>query len=782
MKCPQCQTHNPDTQKFCGECGTRLTPAKDLVGKTLTLEKPFPQLTRGALFAGRYEIIEKLGTGGMGEVYKVEDKKINEEVALKIIKPKIAEEEKTLERFGNELRIARKIAHRNVCKMYDLSEVEGIHYITMEYVPGQDLKSLIRQTGQLALGTAISITEQICTGLAEAHSLDIVHRDLKPSNIMIDKTGTVRIMDFGIARSMSEKGITGVGMIIGTPEYMSPEQADGHEADQRTDIYSLGVLLYEMVTGKLPFRGETPVSIAMTHKSEAPPNPSWENPQIPNSISRVILTCLEKDRERRYPKAEDVLIELNKIRDTETGMGKISEEKKSIAVLPFTNMSPDPEQDYFCEGLSEELINSLTQIQDLHVVARTSAFSFKGKEMDVRKIGQTLQVDTVLEGSVRRAGNRLRITAQLIDVSDGYHLWSERYDRELADVFDIQDEITLAITDKLKLRLLGSEREKLIKRYTENVETYNLYLKGLYFRRLLTEGSLQKAVEYFDRVIEKEPDNALAYAGLAYSHMASTFYSEVSAQEAHPKARSAALKALKLDDQIAEAHEALAVVSTYIEWDLEKGRRELERAIALNPGYAWAYFHLGNIFLYQARFDEAIKATERGLALDPLNVAFNRNHGLIYLRAKRFDRCIKILKRAVEMDPTFPSTHLHLGLAYMQKSMYDQALAEMQEEKGYPKSIIDTYTGIVYARMGNKNKARQILDKYSEVPSEEFTSPYGLALLCFALNEDSLGFQWLLKAYDERDVWMIYIKVDSMADSVRSDPRFEIMLRKMGFE
>ena len=314
IKCSKCQADNPDTKQFCGDCGTQLAIAEESkVSVTKTMETPQEELTRGTTLAGRYEILEELGRGGMGNVYRVVDKKINEEVALKLLKPEIAADKKTLERFSNELKLARKIVHKYVGRMYHLGEEEGTHFITMEYVPGQDLKGLIRQTGQLAVGTTINIAKQICEGLAEAHRLGVVHRDLKPSNIMIDKDGSTRIMDFGIARSLKRKGITGAGVIIGTPEYMSPEQVEGKEIDQRSDIYSLGVILYEMVTGQLPFEGDTPLSIAVKHKTESPPDPKDLNAQIPDDLSRVILTCLEKDREKRYHTASELSSELDNI-------------------------------------------------------------------------------------------------------------------------------------------------------------------------------------------------------------------------------------------------------------------------------------------------------------------------------------------------------------------------------------------------------------------------------------------------------------------------------------
>jgi len=831
MKCPKCNFDNPSDSKFCKECGTQIIPSKE-IPVTETLETPKEELTTGSTFAGRYQIIEVLGKGGMGKVYRALDKKLNEEVALKLIKPEIASDKKTLERFNNELKFARKIAHKNVGRMYELMEEKRTHFITMEYVPGQDLRGLIRQSGQLAMGTAVSIAKQTCEGLTEAHRLGVIHRDLKPQNIMIDKEGMARIMDFGIARSVSGKGITGAGVMVGTPEYMSPEQVESKETDQRSDIYSLGVILYEMVTGRVPFEGDTPLSVAVKHKTEVPPDPRQVNTQIPEELSHLILRCMEKDKEKRYQSAGEVRSELENIEKGIPTTERIEPKRKpitskeitvtfgmrkllipalvfmaliitvlilwhpwsqkeaiptlagrpSIAVLPFEDLSPQKDQEYFCDGLTEELINTLSSIRELKVVARTSAFSFKGKDVDVREIGKKLNVETVIEGSVRKAGNRLRITAQLINVADGYHLWSERFDRELADVFAIQDEISLAITDRLKLKLLGQEKVIMAKRHTEDLEAYDLYLRGLYFRRKLTEDSIPKAIEYFNQAIEKDPDNALAFAGLAYSYMVLAWYTPISPQEAYPKAKKAALKALELDNQLAEAYESLAGVSGYLEWNWESAKREIKRVIELKPGYAWAYFHLSNFLLCQARFDDAIKALLKALELDPLNVPFNRNLGEQYFYAGQLEKAIEILQRTVEMDPTFPHTHLLLAYIYMQKSMYEEALAELKKETDIPKAILDPNIGIVYAHMGMREEALKILNKYLGLSTQEFISPYFLALLCFALGEKELGFQWLEKACEERDVWTAYIKIDFLLDSVRTDPRFKALLKKMNLD
>lgn len=810
MQCPQCQFENVSDTRFCGNCAALLRPGEvtstpSPTSPTLPTPPPSPtrttpiscgEIVPGAVFAGRYRICDELGRGGMGRVYKAMDREISEAVALKVLSPEISLNERMIERFRNELKLARRISHKNVCRIFDLGNCEGTYFITMEYVPGDNLKSIIRMMGPLSPARALTIAGQVCDGMAEAHRLGVIHRDLKSSNIMIDREGSARIMDFGIARTAESKGLTDRGTLIGTPEYMAPEQIEGKDVDHRADIYSLGIILFEMMTGRIPFEGNTPLSVAMMQKTARPPDPRGLNPQTPEALSAVISKCLEKDQAARYQRIEALASELHGVAEGLSGGERSRQPGKtesltpggtrvmnSIAVLPFIDLSPQKDQEYFCEGLAEEIITDLAKIRDLEVAAKSSAFSAKFKNMDVREIGRQLGVATVLEGSVRKGDNRLRVTAQLINVATGYHFWSEKYERTFEDVFAIQDEITLAIVDRLKVKLLGDEKAALLKRHTDNPEAYNLYLMGRYFWNKRTAEGMKRGLECFAQAIQKDPTYARAYTGIADCYGVFAYY-YMPPRPTLLKAKEAAAKALELDDTLAEAHTSLAFVKHKLERDWAGAEREFRRAIELDPEYIWAHHWYAMFLAAMGRHQESIVAIKRALDVDPTSAQLNMVHGMMFYLARFYDRAVEELGKALEMEPQHALATFYLGLAHLESGRYEEALtlvARSAELTGNAPFFIQGI-GYVHASAGRKELAQGVLARVGEMMSKVYVSPVFMALIHFRLGEHDRGFEWLDKAFADGDHWLEFIKVFPGFDGVRTDPRYSALLQKLGLE
>jgi serine/threonine protein kinase len=796
MKCPQCGSENTSDSKFCRSCASPLAEPGEYI-LTETIRAPAKELDSGTVFAGRYQVIEELGRGGMGRVYRVLDKKLGEEVALKLIKPEVASDEKTIQRFRNELRTARKIGHPNVTRMYDLGEDQGTHYITMEYVRGEDLKSFIRRSGRLTVDKAITIAAQVAEGLAEAHRQGVVHRDLKPQNVMIDRDGNARIMDFGIARSLSGKGITGAGTFIGTPEYMSPEQVEGKDIDQRSDIYSLGIVLYEMLTGRRPFEGDTALDVAVKQKSETPPDPRLLNPQISDELDRVILKCLEKRKESRYQSAMEILSDLEAVKKSLTRTEKApaikpkpmpDDQKKwrgSVAVLPFANMSADPEQDYFCDGMAEEIINALTQVEGLRVVARTSAFSFKGKNVNVREIGRELGVEAVLEGSVRKAGNRLRITAQLISVASGYHLWSERFDRDLADVFAIQDEISQAVVDKLQVRLLGKEKSTLVKRHTANPEAYNLYLKGRMSGQMMIDEGFKKSLDYYERAAAKDPDFALPLVGLSTLCIDRSYWGKMRPHDAYPKAREYARQALEKDETLGEAYSASGFVRAFYDWDRPGAERDFQKALELNPNSPDIHMYYSFFLTIAARYDEAVIEAKKAMELDPLSSFMSSHAAQSLFFASRLDEALKLLKEHIYFDPTFFFSHYVLFNIYETQSETELFLSESEKtvelSGGHPLAVMGLFRA--YFGLGRMVEAGELEKSLKNRSQTEYVPPmcfFGIHLWHKNLEKAA---EWLERACAERDSFLLWILVyPNPRRRVPDLPIFNNILKKYGLK
>lgn len=818
-KCPKCHFENPDDTIFCGKCATKLKLSEDISeSHTETLETPREELTTGSTFAERYQIIEELGKGGMGKVYRAIDKEIKEEIALKLIKHEIASDIKTLDRFKNELKLARKIAHKNVGRMYELMEDMGTHFITMEYVPGEDLKSFIRRAAPLSIGKSISIAKQVCEGLSEAHRLGVVHRDLKPNNIMIDEMGNARIMDFGIARSLKAKKITGGGVMIGTPEYMSPEQVEGKETDQRSDIYSMGVILYEMVTGKVPFEGDTSISIAVKHKTETPRDPRELNNQIPEDLSALILKCMDKVKEHRYQNVEDLLAELDNIEKGIPTTERVLFKKKpkvkwkklslygcgilalvililggislltkpggaidSIAVLPLRNLSGDPAQEYFAEGMTEALIADLAKISSLRVTSRTSVMRYKELEKPLPEIARELKVEAIVEGSVLRIEDRVRITAKLIEAQTDRNLWAESYERDLSDIMFIQREVAQAIAKEIKIKLTPQEETFLASVRQVNPEAHEAYLKGRFHENNWTAVGFKRAIEYYKMAIEKDPEYAHAYAGLADAYVGLGVWGVTSSKEAMPEAKAAALKALKLDNTLAEAHSSLGGVLFLYERDWKAAKEEYEEAISLNPNNAIALQRYADYLTTMGDTKEGMAEIKRARELDPLSPPINFAYALHLYYSRQYDEMIQHCQNVLDMESNLFLFHMHLWRAYRQKEMYEEALAEAK------KFLLKLGAGVIamaiesgYREAGYKGAMSAVAKIFSTYSNVTYVSPFLIAYLYAHAEEQDQALYWLERAFSEREPLLVFLRVEPDWDEMRFDPRFQGLIKRIG--
>lgn len=768
MKCPICHSENPDDTLYCGKCAVPLkTSDKIPASPTQTLETPKETLKRGTTFAERYDLIEELGTGGMGKVYKAFDKKIEEEIALKMLRPEITGDKKTLSRFSNELKIARRIVHKNVGRMYDLGESEGVHFITMEYVPGEDLKSFIKRSGQLTVGKALSIAKQICEGLADAHELGIIHRDLKPQNIMIDSEGNARIMDFGIARSLKAEGLTAEGTVIGTPEYMSPEQAEGEETDSRSDIYSLGVILFEMLTGKIPFEGKTPLSIAIKHKSETPPNPKVFNVQISNSLNWLILKCMDKKKDKRIQSTRELLSELVEIEEGTSALKRITAKKKvgldvrmhrfrpyfipagivlaavvvllgfllfsgrktaqehpetvsgiqwinSIAVLPFRDFSSAKDQEAFCDAMTDAIIGRVSRLEGLKVISMTSVMNYKSPDRNIKNIGQELNVKTILEGSIQREDSKIRVNAQLINVADDSHLWSDSYDREIESVFKVQDEISQSIAETLKMKLTldKGERQKgdPIKITPESLEAYDYYTKGMHFTKskyILTfqDDDFKAGVEMFEKALEIDKDYALAYLGLAWAY--EHHYHVTGSQEDFERAYNYSEKAYELAPDSALT---IAIKGYYLyEYDgeIENAFQTIKEALEVNPNMGEVNFIAGACYLYHGLYQPAIKYLAKSIELDPYYFWTPYKLAVCYMNTGEFDKAAFYFEKYFELAPVvliFPGRYIALNIKMEKFDVVEELIARTEET--HPDYALLPYCkGLLFAAKGEKEKA-----------------------------------------------------------------------------
>jgi serine/threonine-protein kinase len=755
-------------------------------------EVPLPP---GALVIGRtlghYVIREKLGTGGMGEVYLAEDTKLARNVALKVLPPELASNPDRRERFHREAKAVAALNHPAIVTLHSVEEEEGILFLTLELVEGETLREKIDR-GPLPVEQVFEIGAQIGEGLSKAHAAGILHRDLKPHNVMVTVEGRAKLLDFGLAKFLASRETdpsdpdaatmareTSPGMTLGTAGYMAPEQALGKEVDARADLFALGIVLYEMATGRSPFRGETLAAFFDSLLHDAPASPSAANPDLPRDLVRIIERALEKEPSRRYASAGELVFDLRGIAAEKPGRAK----RFSIAVLPFSDLSPERDQEYFCQGLAEELINTLAAVRGLRVLARTSAFAIQGQGLDVREIGRRLRVDTVLEGSVRKSGRRLRITTQLVDAAEGYQLWSKKFDRDLDDVFSVQDEIAETVAGELQSEL-GFARERSDARRASNLEAYDAYLRGLFAMNRWTEDWVERALGSFADAVLRDPGYALAHAAIAECLV--WFYSGIgirSAAETIPRAREAAAKALALAPELPEPHKVRGLIAMSHDWDRKGAESSFARAIELNPSSADArLWNAWRLSLLEGAYEEALSELRLAEELDPLDLKIKTQVGYVYYFLRDLDRAETQLRKVLAIDPLFAFGHYGLGDVLAQKGRYDEAIHELEESVRLGGTSVNhlAILSYVHGLSGSSVEARRLLGEIRTRADRGYASPIWTALAHLGLREVDAAFQWLDRAFEERDGSLILVTASPEFDPLRSDARFRALLDRMG--
>jgi len=706
---------------------------------------------------GRYRIVEKIGAGGMGEVYLAHDTDLDRKVALKFLPIHMCADAECRSRFKREAQAAAKLDHPNIVTVHEVGEFQGRPYFAMAFIEGQSLKDYAVGKN-LPIEKILEVGRQVCAGLQAAHDKGIIHRDLKPSNILIDTEGRIRIADFGLAAVAGSEPLTKTGSTLGTIGYMSPEQIRGEELDNRSDLFSFGVMLYEILTGVHPFRSDNEATTLNAVLNSAPRPIPQSGTAYPQALIKILDRLIEKNPGKRYRSAGEVVRDIDKIQSASSPGEYDQTINPSIAVLPFANLSADPEQEYFCDGMAEEIITALTQIPHLRVIARTSAFAFKGKNEDIREIGRKLDVNTLLEGSVRKAGKQIRITAQLINVSDGSHLWSERFDRELEDVFAIHDDIAQAIVSELKLKLVPQPGQSLIKKHTENLEAYSLVLKGRYYWNQLTAEGWTKGLDCFQKAIDIDPDYAMPYVWIAILYQSQSFWGEMSPREANAKSSEAIKEALRLDPMIADLYNLQAVWYFSYDRDWKAAEQAFKKSLDLAPMTAITHTNYALFLTIRQRFDEAIKHAETARNLDPLSSMISTWVALPHLVLGDCEKAAEILKSAIELEPTYWQPYLHLAVAYMEMSKLDEALAMLENSLAYSggASIVMAILSICCYRVNDTARADEFLEKLKERSDRAYVSPMYFAWIYIGRGSIDQAIIWIEKAGQEHDPWLVF--------------------------
>jgi serine/threonine-protein kinase len=736
--------------------------------------------------AGRYRLERELGQGGMAVVFLAQDLRHDRKVALKVLRPDLSAAVGA-ERFLREIKLAAGLNHPHILPVYDSGRAGDLLFYVMPNMEGHSLRERLTRERQLPLGEALAITREVASALDYAHRHHVVHRDIKPENILLHE-GSAMVADFGIGKALSaDASLTQTGMVVGTPTYMSPEQASGEgDIDGRTDLYSLGCVLYEMLTGEPPFTGAT--AQAVIAKRFVSPVPKVRvTRDVPEAVDDVLTRALARTPVDRFTTAAQLVEALRQVNGsgssgqatTVVRTPPTSPARKAIAVLPLANRSADPENEYFSDGMTEEIINALAKVPGIQVASRTSSFTFKGKEVDIREIGEKLGVSSVLEGSVRKVGSRVRITAQLINVADGYHLWSETYDRQLEDVFAIQDEISRAIVDALKLRL-GSEADTLVAP-AKNIEAYTLYLKGRFVFNKDTEPSTRKALDLFQQSLLQDPGYARSYAGIAdcWTQLADDF---VVPDDAYPRAKAAATRALQHDPDLVEAITSVGKVLCWYEWDFGGAERQLGRAVALNENHAEAHWAFGSVLPTVGRLAEAVEEMRKALVLDPLYAVYSRWLARFLLFGGDYLGSIAQGRKTMDLNADYAYSYLDIGSAYLELGDPEAALRWFQRGQGMETSV-RSYDALIVralAPLGRREEAEEILHRLDEESRHQYVRSEIMAMGYAAVGDLDSAFACLERAFQVRSAGLIYLHVDPGYKPLRDDPRFHRLVEQIG--
>jgi len=815
---------------------------------------------------GRYEIRSKLGEGGMGEVYLAQDTKLDRKVALKVLLAKVAANQERMRRFVQEAKAASALNHPNILTIYEIDQTDSIQFIATEFIEGEMLRQHMRNA-PLRVGEVLDVAAQVANALAAAHAAGIVHRDIKPENIMLRRDGIAKLLDFGLAKlterpppdSVDSEAQTRAivetdpGVVMGTAIYMSPEQARGLNVDARTDIFSLGVLIYEMVAGRRPFEGSNTNEILASILSDKEHAPLARFArQVPAELERIVDKALRKDREERYQTIKDMLLDLKSLRHrlefdaeversrppemsngqttavlapstlsgqrvqtipTESLVGGIKHHRRiltlvllglivtaigltyliyfalptgkidSIAVLPLINASGDADTEYLSDGISEALINSLTELQQLRVVARSTAFRYKGREVDPLQVARELNVRAVLMGRVRQMGDTLTIQMDLVDASTGAQLWGKEYDRKVSDALSIKQAIAREVTEKLRLRLSGDEQRQLTKSDTTSAEAYQFYLRGRYYWNKRSAEGIRKAIEQFQQAIDGDPNYALAYVGLADCYLQLEQYAGVPASEIVPKARAAAERALQLDDSLAEAHASSASIYQK-QWRWAEAEEEIKRAISLNPNYPSAHHWYAYYFYIMRQFDDAMREIKRAHELDPLSPVISENVANVYLLKNDLNLAVEQCQRTIELDPSFADAHYILGFAYLKQGRNEEATAEFQKavELSHRAGTYLGNLGYCYAVTGKRAEALAILKELEEKYTKGESTGQFLAGVYAGLGDKDQAFAWLERDFQQHSGQLPTLTWRLHFEGLRADPRYADLVRRMGLK